>query len=161
MKRICACLLILLLLTGCKSNTVFETVSDDVQYVLAQPGQIKLQLPPEAAVTTVSDGMGNRIYLCDGYSVAVQTFSAGDLEETLRSVTGFSRDALTLLQTKQGTLDRYECAWSCVGEQEQVGRAVILSDGLYHYAVSILADTGTDQAGWQKVLQSIEVNTAL
>lgn len=160
MKRKCACLLIgLLLLTGCTPR-VYETVSDVPQYILSQPAQIQLQLPATAAVTTISDGSGNRIYLCEGYSVAVQTFSAGDLDGTIRSITGFSSDALTVLHTKSGDLDRYACAWSCAGEQQQIGQAVILSDGNYHYAVSVLADAQMSDTHWQKVLQSVQLNTA-
>ena len=161
MKRKCACLLVLLLLlTGCTPAVDYESVSDSQMYIQPSSAQVQLQLPSTAAVTTISDGTGDRIYLCEGYSVAVQTFSAGDLDATLRSVTGFSSNALTILHTKSGELDRYECAWSCAGEQQQVGQAVILSDGNYHYTVSVLADAGSEPGQWQQVLQSVQLSTA-
>lgn len=161
MKRKYACLLVvLLLLTGCTQQIHYESVSDDQLYLQPPSAQVQVQLPAFAAVTTISDGSGDRIYLCDGYSVAVQTFAAGDLDATLRSVTGFTSDMLTVLRTKVGELDRYECAWSCAGEQQQVGQAVILSDGNYHYAVSVLADAGSESGQWQKVLQSVQLSTA-
>lgn len=161
MKRICVSILaVMILLTGCAPARVYETVSDVPPIQLTQPAQVTMQLPSDAAVATIYNGEGDRIYICDRFTVAVQTLSGGDLDSTLRTVTGFSRDALTVLQTGQQPL-RYECAFSCAGEKLQVGRAVIYDDGVYHYAVSVLADADiADTVQWEQVLESVQLSTA-
>jgi VCBS repeat-containing protein len=67
------------------------------------------------------------------------------------------------MHTKQAETDRYESVWSAVGEgEDQVGRLVILDDGNYHYAVTVMAPAET--AGeltktWQKLLNSAVIST--
>ena len=90
--------------------------------------------------TVVFDGNGGKLYTGDGYEVCLETLRSGDLDGTLRAVTGFGKDKLTLLQTKQGSLDRYSCAWTAAGEAgDTVGRCAILDDGLYHYCLVVTA----------------------
>jgi hypothetical protein len=107
---------------------------------------------------------GSRFYQCDGYTVLLQTLPGGDLAGTLQTVTGLPRDRLTLIQTKQGDLVRYSCAWSVMGEQTQmVCRAVILDDGNAHYAATVMApymQAGDLSAQWDTLLGSARlVNT--
>ena len=129
-----------LLLAGCSAAPVYETLDGvDVNGQLPAAKTIRFDLPEDATVQTVQGGPG-RIYFCDGYEIMVETVSAGDLDKTLRSLTGFSRDALTLMQTKVDGVDRYSCVWTSVGEGgEQIGRATILDDGGYHYCLSVTA----------------------
>ena len=131
----------MLALTGCTEKE-FETVADTAQLPpQPQQRQVVLQLPVEAASPVIQSEDSGALYLCDGYTMTVQTLEAGDLEQTFRQTTGFSKDALTVLEYRQGDQKRYECVWTCAGEgTDQIGKAAILSDGAYHYVLSVMAD---------------------
>lgn len=160
-KMMTVLLLSALLMTGCGAQEVFETLGN----VLQEPGitvarEISMMLPDEAAVCTMT-GQSGKLFLCDGYEITVETLSAGDLNSTVRSLTGFDRENLTVMQTQRGDLICYECVWSSAGEGgDQVSRAVILDDGYYHYCVTFSAgeeDSGSLQQQWQDVIDSLEV----
>lgn len=140
MKKCVVFLLISVLLSGCGAEEVFETVADEfVQSAAAPMSEILLTLPEDAAAP-VSRSENGTLYQCDGYELAVQTLEAGDLDATLRAVTGYGREELTVIETKSGDIKRYDLVWSCLGEEgELVGRACVLDDGNYHYVLSVLA----------------------
>ena len=158
MKKLWILLPLLLFLCGCGSPKTYETVSDQYTQPELQSCTLTLELPQEAAQTAMEAEDGSRFYQCDGYTVLVQTLPGGDLGRTLQTVTGLSRDRLTLIKTKQGDLERYSCAWSVVGEQTQmVCRAVILDDGNAHYAATVMAPytaAGDLSAHWDTLLGS-------
>ena len=160
MKKCCLLLMIMLLLTGCKENLDYETMSDVYQQT-AVMREIILTLP-ESAAMPVSTGAAGALYICDGYSVSVQTMSGGDLNRTLQATTGYTAEQLQLLQQKQGGLTRYDCAWSCAGEGgELVCRGVILDDGYYHYVLTVLMDAekaGSLQAQVNAVCASFDAS---
>ena len=162
MKKLWAVLILGALLTGCSAKETFETVSDllDVP-VMAQMQQLELSIPDEAAVPSMEDTEAGRLYLCDGYTLTVQTMDAGDLDRTLRQLTGYEKSQLTLMQTKRDGVDRYECVWSAAGENgDQIGRVIILDDGGYHYSVTAMApadDAGQLTATWQKIFDSAKL----
>ena len=150
------------LLSGCASPAL-ETVSD--VYVTQPPAEmmtIRLELPEDAAEAVMQSGSGSRLYLCDGYELRLQTLNAGSLNEALRVVTGFEEDRLTVLKTREGAFDRYDCVWCAAGEGgEQVGRTAILGDGSYFYAVTAMADSGNAYEltpVWQEILDSITLS---
>ena len=161
MKKTVAFLLICFLLSGCAAESTLETVADEwVESAAAPAAEICLRLPEEAAAT-VTETANARLYQCDGYEILVQTLSSGDLEATLRSVTGYGREDLTVMETRSGDVKRYDFVWTCLGEAgEQVGRACILDDGNYHYALTVLADAG--RAGeFESLWQELFGNYAL
>lgn len=147
-------------MTACGARETFETISDvyDVS-AMARLQQVKITLPEDASVESMGSGDSGELYLCDGYCVTVQTMEAGDLDRTLRQTTGFSKDQLTVMQTRAGNAERYEFVWSAAGEAEdQMCRAVVLDDGAYHYVVTVMAEAS--QAGelaevWQHILDSV------
>ncbi|MGN0998006.1 MAG: hypothetical protein ACI4PO_00465 [Faecousia sp.] len=154
-------LLTALMLTGCGSQPVFETLGN----ILLEPGitaarEIHMILPDDAAVSSM-EGQTGAIYLCDGYEIMVETLSAGDLNETIQALTGFCREDLTVIQTQRDDLVCYECVWSSTGEGgDQVSRTMILDDGYYHYCVTFCAgaqDSGSLQRQWQAIIDSIDV----
>lgn len=162
MKKCWIVLLLVVLLTGCDARQTFETMLDDCNLpVMAQVQQVQLSLPENAAVPSMENGEGGKIYLCDGYTVTLQTMDAGDLDGTLRQITGFGREQLTVMQTTTDDIDRYQCVWSAAGEGgDHVGRAVILDDGSYHYAVTVMADfasAGELASVWQGILDSAQL----
>lgn len=156
MKKCCLILVLSLFLCGCGAAETMETVGDDyVQSVMQSAKNILLTVDDEA---TVFQGETGTIYLCDGYEVTVEILSAGNLNGTFQTLTGFGADELTVIETAASQLSRYECVWSAAGEAgDVVGRAVILDDGLYHYCVTVLADADDAQAlknTWEEIFDS-------
>ena len=143
------------LLTGCGVQDTVETVADEpAAQVAAIPREISVQLPQEAAVPTLT-GDSQQIYLCDGYEIILENHVSGDLSRSIRAVSGFEREDLTVLQRTQGDAKRYEFVWASAGEEgERLGRAVILDDGSFHYCLSVLRDPGAEQTDWDALFSS-------
>ncbi len=163
MKKVCLFLLCALLLGGCSAQQTLETISDDPALsVSANAAQVQLLLPEEAENTSMESTDGSKLYLCDGYSITVQTLDGGSLDKTLQAVSGYERERLTVMQTKQGDLDCYESAWSTAGEGgAQSCRTVILDDGSFHYAVTVMCDytlAGELEQTWEEILGSVKLS---
>lgn len=161
MKKCVFFLLISVFLAGCGAEDVFETVADEfVQSAAAPMGEIWLLLPEEAAAPA-SQSENGTLYQCDGYDILLQTMDSGDLDATFRSVTGYGREDLTVIETHSGNMKRYDLVWSCLGEAgEQVGRACLLDDGNYHYVLSVLGDAarmGEFEEVWETLFSTYSV----
>ncbi len=150
-----------LLLSGCAAQEAMETVSDELAApALAPQCQILVELPQEAASPAVESDSG-RLYLCEGYEISIQTLESGNLDGTVRSVSGYGKDELTVMHTQQGECDRYDFVWACAGEGgDRIGRAAILDDGSYHYVLMVLGDAETAHANepaWVRLFQTFEL----
>ena len=163
MKKLIIAAVLLVTLCGCSAEQVFETISDvEIAPVIAQTRKVEIELPEDTAIYTMIADEENRMYLCGDYTVAVQTMGSGDLDRSLQMLTGFNRSALTVLETRQEDVQRYDFAWSTVSEAgEQISRGAILDDGQYHYAVTVMADS--DKAAqlhdqMQKILDSVNID---
>lgn len=145
MKKMGVLIFLAALLCGCGSQETFETVGDElVLQASAQPREILLSLPEETLLPAMETD-GRTLYLCNGYDVAVQTFAGGDLDATVREVSGFGSEELTIMETAEGEYRCYEFVWTAATDLgEQVCRAMILDDGSYHYVLS--AATAADRA---------------
>lgn len=146
------------MLTGC-TQPALETVNDD--YVTQPPAemrQVHLELPQDAAQAVMEAAEGTKLYLCDGYELRLQTLDHRDLDAVLQAVTGYGEDRLTVIKTRHGALDRYDCVWCSTGEgSEVVGRTAIFDDGNYFYCVTAMADSGNAydiSPVWQEILDS-------
>lgn len=164
MRKWYVLILAALLLCACGAQPTFETVDDDnALMVSATLRQIELALPKEAAKPVMESASGGSLYLCDGYTLTVQTLSGGNLDRTAQQLTGYCWSELQPIRTQLSDAVRYDLAWAAAGEGgDQVGRAVILDDGMNHYAVSVMADAdiaGTLQDTWQKLLHSVKLGT--
>jgi len=149
------------LLTGCGAEPALETIADELaEPVQAPVARIQVELPDEAALPAM-ESSESRLYLCEDYEILIQTLDGGDLEETVRTLTGYGTDKLTLVQTRQDGLRRYDFVWVSTGEKgEMVGRAVILDDGNYHYTMTVLhpaEDTENTQIVWRRVFESFSL----
>lgn len=158
-KRIIWLVLTMTVLWGCAAQETFETVGDDVLAPVMGPmRQVVLALPSEAATPVMGDGDGSMLYLCDGYSLAVQTLEGGDIHATIRDLSGFDMEALTVMKTVGDDADRYEWVWSAVGEGgDQLCRAAVLDDGSYHYCLTAIGDAELEdryQLQWEGVFGS-------
>ncbi len=152
----------LLMLTGCGAQETLETLSDEyIQPVSAPVWQMILDVPQDASVTVLEGEDAGKIYLCDGYTVTVQTMESGDLQKALRTLTGYEKEELTLMQTLQDGAKRYECVWAAAGEgEDQVGRVCLLDDGNYIYAVTAMAGeskSGELMDAWQELFDSFRL----
>lgn len=158
MKKCVFLLICCLLLTACASEETFETISDEFVLDAVSPVREVVLTLPEEAVVPVSQTDTGALYHCDGYELMLQTLPGGDLDATVRDLTGFSREDTALVQTAPGDYKRYDLVWTSMGEDgEQVGRAAILDDGNYHYVLTVLADA--DSAGqcggaWEDLFSS-------
>ena len=149
-------LLLMILLTGCGAEETFETVADElVLPVMAQPRFVCVDLPGETALPVIENDHG-RIYVCNDYEIVLQTVESGDLESTIQTVSGLSRDDITVMETTADGVARYEFVWAAAGERgERLGRGVILDDGNYHYCMSVLRDAeAVSQVVWRDVFES-------
>ena len=163
MKRILVILLCLLCFTGCNATETMETISDDLTVSAgATASEITVSVERDGAVLFCGED-GSKLYLCDGYSVMVQTLKGGDVAKSVQAVTGFPKENLTVMQTEKNGIVSYEYVWCATGEgEDQICRGVLLDDGAYHYAVTVMADytqAGQLQSTWENVLNSVELNT--
>lgn len=149
----------LTMLTGCGAQPMWETVCDPAAVAAAPCRELSVKLPADAAAPVLQSPDAGQLFLCNGYALTVQTLDGGDLDKTMRQLTGFSRDRLSCMQTQIEGIKRYDCVWSSAGEGgDHVGRAVILDDGNYHYTVSVMADfasAGELSQVWQEILNSV------
>ncbi len=161
MKKLCLLAAVVLMLTGCGKPEDFETMSDMYEIPESvQAQQTSMLLDREAVSIGWEDGE-DKIYICDDFCVMVETFSAGDLDATIRNVTGYAKEDLMIMERTASGITSYECVWVSAGEGgDQVGRMLILDDGDYHYALSVMADA--DKAGdlsetWQLLFDSFAI----
>lgn len=158
MKIFFVLLLAATILSGCAAEQTFETLSDvysPQEQVI--PRDVRLSLPTDAAAQVIS-GEGGTLYLCDGYEITQQILPSGNLESTIRTLTGYDKDRLTVIETGLTDVVRYECVWTAAGEEgDCIGRAAVLDDGCHHYCLTVMADAdsaGDMQATWKALFDS-------
>ena len=161
MKKIWCMVLLACILTGCAAEETFETIADEqAAPVIAQQRQVYVELPDAAASPAVESDSG-RIYLCGDYEIVIQTLEGGDLDGTLQTLTGFRRDALTVMETWQEGCACYDFVFASAGETgDSVGRGMILDDGSFHYCLTVLADAdkaAENQVYWEEMFTSFRL----
>ena len=158
MKRWLCCLLPVLMLCGCGAEETLETVADEWMVpAMAQPREVTLRLPEDLTMPVLEEA-DRKMYLGEDYEILVETMASGDLDATLRSLTGYTADRLTVIRTQQNDADRYDFVWTAAGEQgERLGRGAILDDGNYHYCLSVLRDADEKIVVWQDVIESFSL----
>ena len=152
-------LLMAALLCGCGAEPAWENVEDVIPVEPVAPvQQLYVHMPVEAATPTFADDSKGELYLCNGYTLTKQILPSGDMEKTVKTVSGLDKSQLQIMQTTQADADRYDFVWTSATEEGlQLGRACILDDGDYHYVVSTMA--GEERAGelrdtWQEIFES-------
>ncbi len=141
MKKLWIWALLPLLFTGCAAEETFETISDEqILPVMASPREITVNLPEEAAAPVLENGE-QRMYVCEDYEILIETMAAGDVNATVRALSGYEKEQVTLIETQWEEITRYDFVWASAGERgDRLGRAAILDDGQYHYCMSLLRD---------------------
>ncbi len=154
-------LLLALCLTGC-GKPVYETIGDvSAVPVSGTCQQVLVELPEEAAAPVATQEPGGKVYDCGNYTITVQTLESGDLDKTLRTLTGYPRQQLQVIKTLKEKLSRYDTVFTAAGEEAlQVGRVCILDDGAYHYAVTALAPeemAGQLRTQWDTLFSTVRL----
>lgn len=166
MKKMLCLVMLCVLLAGCAAEETFETVADAyVQPVDAIRREIYLSLPENTAEPTFTSETAGKLWLCDGFTASVCTMEAGNVDATVRAVSGYGADDLILIETEQNTpqlqMKRLDFVWCSAGEGgNQIGRAAILDDGNYHYVLSCMAPEtlgGELRETWDQVFASFQV----
>jgi len=160
MKKLWSILPLVLLLSGCGSEETMETIADEwAQPVMASPGIVSVQLPEDAR-TPVMENDTQQVYMGENYEIILETCSSGDLNATIKQISGQEKAGLTIMQTSLDGVERYEFVWAAAGETgDRLGRAVILDDGQYHYCLSALRDAeGESQIVWNDVFRSFRLD---
>ena len=161
MKVLILILSMILLLSGCGAQDVFEMVTDEmVLETVAQPREVRFNLAQEP-VMPVMESDGGRLYLCGDFDVVLQTMESGDLDGTVYRISGFTPEGLTMIQTGTGEVEKYEFVWtSATDEGQQIGRCTILDDGNFHYALSATVDADLIeeyQEIWNGIFESFKL----
>ena len=145
MKKLLAVLMIAAMLCGCGAQETFEIVEDLIPVEpVAVPQQFYVSLPEEAASPTFREDNSGELYVCNGYTISKQITDSGDMEKTVKNLSGKEMKELQVIKTKKEAFDRYDFVWSAAGEDGlQLGRACVLDDGNFHYALSVMAEEET------------------
>ena len=162
MKLLIVLALLTGLLTGCGSAAPGETLGNIMEEIpqLPPPREVQVTLPGEAAIPTMEQS-GQRYYLCDDYEITLGRQPSGDLAATVKDLSGYAPEDLTVMETDTPGARRYDFVWTTTGEQgQQLGRAAVLDDGNYHYTLSVLRDADTTeslQVSWNQVFSSFSL----
>ena len=164
MKRLVWVVLLALMLSGCGQASTLETIGNPcIAEPIFEPKEIVVNLPENLASPVIESKENGTLYLCDSYTLTLQTLDGGDMNATLKECTGFSREELTVIETAQGSARRFDCVWTSVGEKaDQVGRMAILDDGHYHYALTVMASSekwADLQDVWYEIFDSFTIST--
>jgi len=164
MKKFCLMFALTMLLCGCGKQDYEVRAAPCGAEETAAPGVISIYMSDELSAPVMSTPEGDRLYIADHYEVMLQTLAGGDIDATLQSCTGFDSRKLTVIETAEDGLKRYDCAFTSLGEGTQtVGRLTVLDDGNYHYVLTVTADRayGAEMtAAWQQLSDSFQINIA-
>ena len=163
MKKACWILAVALCLSGCVNNTepVMETVADEIiEPVAAEPKDIAVWLPDEAAAQTMADGAAGECYTWGESELRLQTLRGGNIRSTLKALTGLDPEKLTVMEYEKDDLQLYQTVWSCTSEEGvQLGRCMVADDGQYHYCISLVSPEGADVAeDYARICASLDLS---
>ena len=159
MRKLLGLVLLILLLSACGQKETMETVADEWDVPAAAiPRQMYVELPEDGSVETLEGDTG-RMYMTDDDCLSMETLAAGDLNGTLTQLCGRGEDRLTVMETRQSGVKRYDFVWAAAGETgEMLGRGAILDDGDYHYCMTALYPAGeAKDAKWNRIFQSFRL----
>ena len=143
MKKWIVVLLSVFFLTGCGSAETFDTMGqiDHVSATKPTLRSVTVTLPEDALMEVSDSNTGVTLYECDGYTIYLQTFDSGNLQATIRGISGFAPEDLMVMESVCGDHTRYDWVWTAVADEgELVCRGAILDDGGYHYSMCVVGD---------------------
>ena len=143
MKR-CVLLLgsvvLLLALAGCQAQVQWETVDDEAVSVSApasEPYVITFGVPEGTSKQEISNSHQTLYVQKDGdFEILSDVLVASSLDDAVRQVSGFGADELTLVETDQSGMTKYQFAWASSGDEGgYVSRAAMVEDLGYYYVL--------------------------
>ena len=150
MKKIACLLLIVLLLSGC-SRPAWETVEDEMPEVpaaqwLDETYTIEIGVPADTELLESKEDW--KVYSTQNGEFEVETrkFLASGLGDAVKTLTGYSQEQLTIMETSRFDLPEYQFVWVTQTQQgSRLCRADLVMDGADCYAVvcSTLEQVGT------------------
>lgn len=162
MKIIVFALVGILLLSGCTSEPVYETIGDVWENTepVVSPGRMEVPLP-EGAEMEVLEANGDGFYRVGDWELWTKVLSGGDLKKTLVALSGMDTDSLTVIDRNLQGYDCHETTWTVSSEDGiHVVRAGILDDGNYHYCLCVSVpeeDAGEAGEVFSQILQSVTI----
>ena len=156
MKKMLVVLLFALALTGCATEPTWETLEDVMPVEpIAAMQQLYAPIPGDATAPTFSGDDGTEVYVCGDFTLTKQILPGGDLNRTVKEISGMEKDQLQLLETNLEGYDRWDTVWTSATEEGlQITRACILDDGGFHYVLSTTAEeseAGALADTWQDI----------
>ncbi len=160
MKKAWLILVLCIVLSGC-APAELETMTDtDADAVMAEPVEVSISLPEDASVLTMENAE-SKYYFCQGYDVAVEIMPSGNLDGTIKTITGYGKESLDMVETKRNGIACYETVWTTAGEAgDCVGRLLILDDNCYHYCVSAFSpaqSVASHADAWNALFDSVSL----
>ena len=160
MKKVYVLILALCLLAGCSGQKEMEPVMDSaVQPEKAAVKEMVFTLPDSAASEVIASDHNAQVIFCDGFILTKEIKDSGDLHKTFQETTGYPYEQLSVMETAQNEIKRYECVWTAVGENgDEIGRCAVLDDGSYHYILTVQSDAenagALTEAMWNPLFSS-------
>lgn len=164
MKKCVVWVVVMLILTGCAAEPVYETIGDVCGNTepVSSPGSIDFALPDGAQMQVLEDETDSKSYAVGNWEIWTQVHPGGDIQSTMEQVTGLSAQALTVIQRRVQDMACYEAAWSTTGEDGmKVGRTAVLDHGDYHYCISVMVpEEDASEVGdfFSQILDSVTIS---
>lgn len=149
------------LLAGCSAQPVYETIGNACEGVSdSEPMTIQMWLPQEAALEASSPD-GESRYTWGDWEIWTQVCSGGDLEETLKTMSGMDRQYLTVMSRKMGEYTCHETVWSATREDgAMLCRGAVVDDGIHHYCIGLMAaeeESAEAKEVFDQILESVSL----
>lgn len=156
MKKILLCCL-LVFLTGCSTETVWETVEDSQSEVkqVWQEQSYTVEIPVLQTMTLVEETYNEQLYVLEGenYEVSSFTYLASSLNSAVKYLSGLEAAEMTVIETSRFGLPEYHFAWYTQTEQGgYLCQADLVMDDTACYAVVVRApeESSADYAAYSK-----------
>ena len=160
MKRWIILLAIVFLLTGCSNELDFESVQDVyAPQEMVKNAYLAVSMPEAEFEQLELDG--GKLCIYEDYEIMIQTLPSGNLDATLREISGYPLSDLTVMKTTSGAHPRYDTTWAAAGEGgDQVARASVIDDGCFHYVIAVMAkaeNAGSLTEDWNQLFSSVSL----
>lgn len=162
MKWGCGILAAAMLLTGCAAQPVYETIGDvwANEVSTGQPARLEFGVPEDVELAVMESDGSSKCYQIGNWMLWTEVRPGGDLQATLAALTGL--DAPEVISHPLGAYDCAQTAWAVSDEEgDTVLRAAVISDGEYHYCLTLRApQQEARQAGtlFAQVLGNVYLN---
>ena len=135
-------LLFLTMLCGCGAQPVWERVEDELPAAV-NFYEMNLDLPSDAVL--LEEQADCKLYQSGDLEITTSSFSAQNLQDAVKQLSGFEPQNLNILQTTSGGMEEYQFAWYAeTAEGGRIFRADLIMDETRCYAVVC---SGPESAG--------------